>query len=113
MYEYNAWLLPSGIHDGDTIHCGIDLGMDIAVHDTIRFYGLNAPELATPEGKVAKAFVEQWFASNTVNGQFIIQTVKDRREKYGRVLGTILSMDRAHNLNADLIAAGQAVVYLP
>jgi endonuclease YncB( thermonuclease family) len=111
MYEYTAWL--AAHVDGDTIHAGIDLGCDVATTQTLRFYGLNAPELATPAGKVSAAWVKDWFTANAPGGKFILQTVKDKREKYGRYLAVILSTDRLHNLNDELVAAGQAVPYFP
>jgi endonuclease YncB( thermonuclease family) len=44
--------------DGDTIHCGVDLGMDVATQQTLRFYGINAPEMSTAEGKVSSGVGE-------------------------------------------------------
>jgi micrococcal nuclease len=114
-YTYNAWLVDhtlASIHDGDTLHAGIDLGCDVATNQTIRLYGLNCPELATPAGKTAKQFVLDWFTTHCPDSKFVLQTVKDRREKYGRYLGTITAADGA-NLNSDLVAAGQAVPYFP
>ena len=113
-YTYVAWLSQGfvSIHDGDTLHCGVDLGCDVSVNMTIRLYGINAPELSTPEGKVAKTFVQQWFAYHCPTGGFILQTIKDRREKYGRYLGIVLSQDGG-NLNDDMVSSGNAVVYLP
>lgn len=111
MFEYSAWLVAHV--DGDTIHAGIDLGCDVATTQTLRFYGLNAPELATPAGKVSAAWVKDWFAANAPGGKFILQTVKDKREKYGRYLAVILTVDRLHNLNEEIVAAGLAVPYFP
>lgn len=112
-YTYVAWLPdgPHSIHDGDTLHATIDLGMDVAINVTIRFYGLNAPELATPAGKVAKQFVLDWFTIHAPSGKFVIRTIKDSREKYGRYLGEITASDGA-NLNAELVATGNAVPYM-
>lgn len=111
MYEYSAWLVAHV--DGDTIHAGIDVGIDIATFQTLRFYGLNAPEMSTAAGKVSAQWVKDWFTANAPDGKFILQTVKDKREKYGRYLATILSSDRAHNLNQEIVAAGMAVPYFP
>lgn len=111
MYEYRAWLVK--LVDGDTIHAGIDLGMDIVNNQTLRFYGVNAPEMSTEAGKLSAAWVANWFATLAPDGEFILQTVKDRREKYGRYLAVILSSNRVHNLNDELVAAGQAVPYFP
>lgn len=111
MYEYQAWL--AAHVDGDTIHAGIDLGLDVATQQTIRFYGVNAPEMSTPEGKVSARWVQGWFTAHAQDGKFILQTIKDKREKYGRYLAVILSVDRLHNLNDELVAAGMAVTYFP
>ena len=48
-----------GWHDGDTCHLDIDLGFAIhlVAEPTCRVYGINAPELSTPEGKDALAHV--------------------------------------------------------
>lgn len=108
-YTYGAWLI--NIHDGDTLHCGIDLGCDVAINTTIRFFGINAPELATPAGKTALVWVQQWFATNCPDGKFVLVTQKDHREKYGRYLGTIYAPGGTVSLNEQLVAAGQAVVY--
>lgn len=109
-FTYDAWL--KELVDGDTLHCGVDLGCDVAINLTIRLYGINAPEMKTPEGKAAKAFALQWFTTNCPSGKFTLQTVKDKREKYGRYLGTIIAPG-GQILNDAMIATGNAVVYLP
>jgi endonuclease YncB( thermonuclease family) len=114
-YTYAAWL-PEGlksIHDGDTLHAGVDLGCDVAMNLTVRFYGINAPELATVAGKASLAWVQQWFTANCPDGKFVLATFKDTREKYGRYLGTIFAPGGAVSLNDALVAAGQAVPYFP
>jgi endonuclease YncB( thermonuclease family) len=111
MYEYTGWLVKHV--DGDTIHVRWDMGRDISVFETLRFYGVNAPEMSTPEGKVAAAWVRGWFTAHCPDGKFILRTVKDRREKYGRYLATVVSPDGLHCLNEELVAAGMAVVYYP
>lgn len=116
-YTYDAWLRstphePLGIVDGDTIYCGIDLGCNVAVNENIRLYGVNAPEIRTPEGKVAKQWVTDWFKQHCSNGRFVLATQLDKTEKFGRLLGDVYAADGAH-LNADLVAAGMAVPYFP
>lgn len=114
-YTYAAWLAEGvkSVHDGDTIHATLDLGCDVCINLTIRFYGVNAPELGTPEGKVAKAWVLEWFAEHCPDDRFVLETVKDKREKYGRYLGIVLPLEGEGSLNDALVAAGQAVKYLP
>jgi endonuclease YncB( thermonuclease family) len=116
-YTYNAWLRPTpheptGIVDGDTLYCGIDLGMNVAVNETIRLYGINCPEMRTPQGKTAKQYAIDWFKTNCPDGKFILATQLDHTEKFGRFLGTIFS-PAGVNLNDALVASGNAVSYYP
>lgn len=117
MYEYAAEFHqsardPGGIVDGDTMHITVDLGMDITTQATLRVYGINAPEISTAAGKVAKQWAIDWFATNCPDGKFTLQTVKDKKEKYGRYLATIIAPNGA-NFNTDIVAAGHAVPYFP
>jgi endonuclease YncB( thermonuclease family) len=117
MYEYTAWPLvtardPLGVVDGDTLNVGVDLGMEVAMNTTLRMYGINAPELSTQAGKDAKRWAIAWFGQHCPTGQFTIQTVKDKTEKYGRYLATVIAPDGAV-FNTDIVAAGHAVVYFP
>jgi endonuclease YncB( thermonuclease family) len=41
-------------HDGDTCHIDVDLGFGLILSLSCRIFGINAPELSTPEGKAAK-----------------------------------------------------------
>lgn len=109
MYDYNATLLE--VHDGDTATFDVDLGFSIHSHHAIRFAGINAPELATPAGKVALVWIMQWFADNP--GPYVLRTNKSREtEKYGRYLATITSSITGRVANDDIVAAGNAVPYL-
>lgn len=115
-YTYDAWLrptqhAPTGIVDGDTLYCGIDLGCSVAINETIRLYGVNAPEMRTDAGKQAKVWVTAWFAQHCVDGKFVLATQLDKTEKFGRLLGDIYTPDGAH-LNSDMVTAGQAVPYM-
>ena len=107
MYEYAARL--TRVVDADTWILHVDLGMHVWQHDVrIRAAGLNAPELSTDAGRQALAWVLQWFATHCPDGLLTVRTQKDRGDNYGRLLGTITAPDGAC-LNADLLAAGQAV----
>ena len=117
-YTYTAWLVPStrdpdGVVDGDTMHCRVDLGCNVMLDMTIRLYGINAPEMSTPEGKAAKEWVQAWFKSNCPEGKFILETIKDKTEKYGRYLGIVIPASGADILNEQMVRAGHAVIYLP
>jgi micrococcal nuclease len=107
VYEYAARLIR--IVDGDTYILSIDLGCSVWLHNQrIRAASINAPELSTPEGQAARAWVGAWFAKHAPDCTITVRTVKDRDDNYGRLLGTILAADGAC-LNADMLAAGQAV----
>lgn len=105
MYEYRATVVANV--DGDTIHCEIDLGVDVRTYQTLRFAGINAPEVSTAEGKQVAAWVASVIPPGTV---FTLRTAKDRREKYGRYLAWLLLADGSC-LNRTLVDSGRAVAY--
>lgn len=117
MYEYAAWGDSSGrdvlgVVDGDTLHVGVDLGLDISTHITLRLYGINAPEMGTAEGVAAKQWALEWFQTNCPDGTFTVNTIKDKREKYGRYLA-VVTAPNLRVYNADIVTAGHAVEYYP
>lgn len=106
MYEYLATVLR--VVDGDTVNVDVDLGLDISHRIKLRLYGINAPEMSTAEGILAKQhLIELLGTTNPVK----ILTVKDKVEKYGRYLATIIVA--GVNLNQQMVTDGFAVVYLP
>ena len=48
--------------DGDTLYVDVDQGFKTGVFQYLRLRGIDAPEIDTPEGKKAKAFVERALA---------------------------------------------------
>lgn len=52
MYDYNATVV--AVHDGDTVKVDVDLGFDAHYVTWIRLVGINAPELATAAGVIAR-----------------------------------------------------------
>lgn len=117
MYTYSAKL--NRIIDGDTLDIKIDLGLRVSVDIRTRLYGLNCPEIFgvvhnTPEylkGLEAKDYVTQWFAALGTDS-FVVQTYKDKQEKYGRWLIKVTSLDGTKILNEDLLSSGNATVLL-
>jgi endonuclease YncB( thermonuclease family) len=117
MYEYQAVLKPTssqpaGVVDGDTVYVNVDMGLTIYHTITLRLYGVNAPEMSTAAGKTAKQWVIDWFKTHVPFGVFTLQTRRDKTEKFGRFLATIVAPDGA-NLNEDLVASDNAVPYFP
>lgn len=98
-------------HDGDTCHAVLVLnesfGFVSAYGTLIRYAGINAPELATPAGKIALEFVA---AKLPAGSTFTFRSPNDEREKYGRALGWLILAD-GMCLNRLLVDSGNAVPY--
>jgi endonuclease YncB( thermonuclease family) len=79
-YRYRAEVLD--VHDGDTFRLRVDLGFRCAVTIQCRLHGVNAPELNTPEGKTAQAFVQSLLKPTPYpeeNPPLVIESYKDQR----------------------------------
>ena len=105
MYEYAARALK--VIDGDTLDMDVDVGFGIHVRQRVRLLGVNCPEHGTIAGDDATAYTKAWIEQH--GPDLIVRTVKDRNDKYGRMLGTIVA--NARILNQDLITGGYAVDY--
>lgn len=87
MSDYTYDAVVKSVHDGDTVTLDMDLGLDVHLSDfKVRLAGINAPELPTPEGKAAREFLAALLPAGTA---ILVDTVKDRQEKYGRYLGVL------------------------
>lgn len=113
LYTYKARL--DRVVDGDTVDVVIDLGFDIFHKCRCRLYGINTPESRTKDlqekerGLAAKAYVVDWF---NWNKDCYIQTQKDGKGKYGRILAKIYADEEMTVcLNEQLIDSGHAVEY--
>lgn len=106
MYEYRATIVKHV--DADTTRVIIDLGLDVAVRATIRWASINAPEISTPEGEDSLVALKTMLPEGT---RCILRTTKDRREKYGRYLGTFY-LDDGTNMNDWLVKNGFATAYV-
>lgn len=97
----------SRVIDGDTLVCDIRLGLGVWLRDqAVRVYGIDAPELPTAEGRLARA--EVIAASPSLD-----QLVAWGRDKYGRVLGSLAPAAGGDDLAARLLRKGLAREYLP
>ncbi|MFI0967102.1 thermonuclease family protein [Streptomyces sp. NPDC021080] len=105
MFIYQATVLR--VVDGDTLDLQLDLGFGVFTCQRVRLLGVNAAEHGTELGDKATAFVKAWVAEH--GPTFTVRTQKDKREKYGRYLATVLSS--AEDLGQALIDAGLAVAY--
>lgn len=112
MYEYQAKVVR--VIDGDTVTLDIDLGFGIVMtNTTVRLYGVDTPELhsSNPEERAtarrAKEILEHLLSSKTV----VVQTLKDKDDKYGRLLAVIKSAEDKVPVNQVLIELGLAKPY--
>lgn len=102
----NEWSVPARVErvvDADTLDLTLDLGWRISLRANCRLIGINAPEMSTAEGKVARAFVEQLVPLGSV-----VRLISKELDKYGRPLGVLLLADGV-SLNALLLERGYAV----
>lgn len=106
MYEYKAAVL--NVVDGDTLDMEVDLGFETLTRQRIRLLGINCPEKNTEPGKAARKFVVDWVQAH--GPAFTLTTLRDRREKYGRYLGTITATG-VGPLDVALVKAGLARPY--
>ena len=109
MYEYNCKV--KRVVDGDTVDVIIDLGFDIAYASRVRLYGIDTPESRTRDkdekarGFISKDFLKSWLDKGSV----VIRTRKDKKGKFGRILGEMIVDDI--NINELMIEEHHAVKY--
>ena len=83
MYTYTAQLVR--VIDGDTVVLNIDLGFKTyRMNESYRLAGINAPELSTPTGVLAKTHLEGLISGPK---KLVVHTTK--ADKYGRYLVNI------------------------
>ena len=112
-FWYTAKVL--GVVDGDTVDLLVDVGFDIHFQIRVRLHGVNTPESRTTNklekaaGLKAKEFVKHWVEENPV---VFINTIADKKEKFGRILAKIYSDEKLSScLNEELITRGFAKAY--
>lgn len=116
LYRYKANL--NSIYDGDSVRLDIDLGFGSwLINQRIRLYGIDAPEIRGEErdaGLEAKAFLWQ----ELIDQELVIESYKDRSDKYGRWLATIYveASDQDDNIiwvnvNELMVSSGHATPY--
>ncbi len=109
LYHYTAQVL--SVYDGDTCRVDIDLGLGIWIrNEKLRLCRINAPEV-TGEEKALGLAARDTLRTLIDGRKIIIETVKDRRGKYGRYLAEIWLEQNGGfiNINDELVAQGHAV----
>lgn len=107
-YYYNAKVLE--VYDGDTITTEIDLGFSIKMKVKIRLANIDTPEVKGSE-KSEGIKVREYLREMILGRNIVLETIKDSKSKYGRILG-IIHLDGL-NINQHLINEGLAKRYEP
>jgi len=101
LYNYRARIVR--IVDADTVIADIDKGFRSHQEFPLRLYGIDAPERFTEEGKAATAHL-----TGLIEGKdILVETYRDKTEKYGRYLATIWA--GGLNINRQMVTDGHAV----
>ena len=112
-YHYRCRLLD--VIDGDTVELAVELGFHASLTVRVRLEGIDTPEL---KGKTsderwmaqdARELVEQWCEERA--DRIIVRTVRDGRDKFGRLLATLIDQDTGATVQQALIGAGLARPY--
>ena len=104
MYQYRATI--DRVIDGDTVDVRVDLGFHVGLKVRTRLFGLDAPEVSTPEGRVSRDRLRERLPAGA---EVRIETFKAAGDKYGRWLATIW-LDGA-SVNEWLVVEGLAGLY--
>lgn len=120
FYIYKA--IVTDVYDGDTITVDIELGFYTTLRDQkIRLFGINAPEVKGAD-KTKGMEVRDWVRKEILGKEIVLKSIKDKQEKYGRLLGIILysqndtlnekiESENLINLNHQLISMGYGHTY--
>lgn len=87
MYQYKAQVRQ--VIDADTIDVLVDLGFGVHTMQRLRLYGIDAPEMKTEAGKIAKEYVKSVLLGADAAMFVYVRTLKDRKDKYGRKLAVL------------------------
>ena len=109
LYHYKA--IVTSVYDGDTCTVDIDLGLNTWIrNERLRLNRINAPELTgkdKPEGLKSRDFLKTKIQGKEIT----IETIKDRKEKYGRYLAEVWLEEKKGkfiNINDLLVTEGFA-----
>ena len=110
MYEYKSKILR--VVDGDTVDVDIDLGFGVWMHkERVRIMGIDTPESRTRDkDEKARGLISKDFLVKELSkGDVVIKTKKDKKGKFGRILGEFYVNNI--NINRLMIHSFYAVAY--
>lgn len=110
LYHYKAIVVQ--VYDGDTCTLDVDLGLNTWIRgEKVRLNRINAPEL-TGKSKSKGIKSRDYMRSKILGQEVLVQTIKDRKEKYGRYLGEIwltTKTGKVVNINDEMVKEGYAI----
>jgi len=107
-------------YDGDTCDFVVRLGLGVSLQQTVRFYGIDTPEMRGTERKTAME-VRDFVVQTLQKSHEIVLEVPQRRTchpddddcdergRYGRLLANVIA--DGQSVNALLLTTGRAKVY--
>lgn len=95
------------IHDGDTMTLALDLGFDLTFKVNCRVFGINAPELSTPEGKAALAY-----AGSLIEASRPVSVVSHGWDKYGGRFDGSIQLADGRDFGQLMLDGGHAVPFM-
>lgn len=107
LYHYRGEVV--SVYDGDTLTAKVDMGMYITNQARFRLYGLDAPEIRG-ETRLAGIASRDALRSLVLGKRVFIDSIYDRKEKYGRYIGVLWIEQGGFmlNVNAWMIQNGHA-----
>jgi len=110
LYHYKAKII--SVYDGDTCTANIDLGLHTWLNgEKLRLNRINAPEVTGKE-KTKGLKSRDYLKSILLDKEVIVETIKDKKEKFGRYLAEIWleeTKDKFININDKIVKDGFAV----
>lgn len=109
MFEYSCEV--KRVVDGDTVDVLIDCGFSIFHKARVRMFGIDTPESRTrdKDEKARGLLSKQFLVDELSKGDVVIKTKKDKKGKFGRILGELYVNDI--NINQMMIHSFHAVAY--
>jgi micrococcal nuclease len=115
FYFYKAKV--TNVYDGDTITVDIDLGFNVILRNQkIRLFGINTPEIRGLE-RESGLISKKWLKEKVLGKEIVLESIKDKTGKYGRILGILHLNDETigHNvflnINEEIINLGLGKIY--
>ena len=112
MYTYKAKLVR--VIDGNTVDAEIDLGFGVLMKQRVRLYGIDTPDSRSKDAdEKERGFAAKQRLTEILGKEFIIETILNKRGKFGRILG-ILHIENDNtkiNVNEQMVSEGHAVEY--